>query len=103
MGPVEVPAAVLEIKNRLPPPFLRPSNPWRSHQIDGAARFFELHRVSFFIIKWKTLGSWFRASFSMYIHTKCPTRCNTSTRILILLQDHCTCFGYFTYPSSGAQ
>jgi hypothetical protein len=32
----------------------------------------------------------------MYIHTKCPTRCNTG--ILILLQDHSTCFGYFPYP-----
>jgi hypothetical protein len=38
------------------------------------------------------------ARLETYIHTKCPTRCNTS--ILILLQDHCTCFGYFPYPSS---
>jgi hypothetical protein len=48
------------------------------------------------------LDLWFRASFSKYIlHTKCPTRCNTS--ILILLQDHSTCFGYFLYPSSWVQ
>jgi hypothetical protein len=37
----------------------------------------------------------------MYIHTKCLTRCNTS--ILVLLQDHSTCFGYFPYPSSGVK
>jgi hypothetical protein len=52
------------------------------------------------VFKW-IVGSWFRASSSMHIHTKCPTRCNTS--ILILLQDHSTCFGYFPYPSSGVQ
>jgi hypothetical protein len=34
------------------------------------------------------------------IHIKCQTRCNT---ILILLQDHSTCFGYFPYPSSIVQ
>jgi hypothetical protein len=37
--------------------------------------------------------------FYVYTHTKCPTRCNTS--ILILLQDHSTCFGHFLYLSSG--
>jgi hypothetical protein len=37
------------------------------------------------------LGSWFCASFSTYVY-KYPTRCNNS--ILVLLQDHSTCFGH---------
>jgi hypothetical protein len=46
------------------------------------------------------LRSWFRVSFSINIHIKCPTRCNT---ISILLQDHAPCFGYFPHPLSGVQ
>jgi hypothetical protein len=46
------------------------------------------------------LRKWFRASHSMCIQ-KVPTRCNTS--ILVLLQDHSTCFGYFSHPSSGVK
>jgi hypothetical protein len=56
MGPGEVPEAVLK-KKRPRPPFLRSSKPWRSHQIDGAARFNKWHTVRFFVIKWKTSRS----------------------------------------------
>jgi hypothetical protein len=37
----------------------------------------------------------------VHTHMKCLKGCNTS--ILILLQDHSICFGYFLYPSSGVQ
>jgi len=46
-----------EKKYRLRLPFLRSSNPWRGHQTDEAARIVELHRVSFFAVKWKTFRS----------------------------------------------
>jgi hypothetical protein len=36
----------------------------------------------------------------MYVY-KYPTRCNNS--ILVLLQDHSTCFGHSPRPSSGVQ
>lgn len=44
-------------KNRLRPPFLWSSKPWHSHQIDGVACIVQLHRVSFFAIKWKSSGA----------------------------------------------
>jgi hypothetical protein len=37
----------------------------------------------------------------IYMHIKSATRCNTS--ILVLLQDHSTCFECFPHPSSGVQ
>jgi hypothetical protein len=51
--------------------------------------------------EWMVWNLFLKIWLRMYIHTKCPTRCNTS--ILMLLQDHSTCFAYFPCPSSGAQ
>jgi hypothetical protein len=45
-------------------------------------RFYREHKIKDLYV----LRSWFRASFSVNIYIKCPTRCNTS--ILILLQDN---------------
>jgi len=57
VGPQRTSGRGAETKNRLHLPFLRSSEPWRCHQIDGAAWIFELHRISFFVIKWKTFRS----------------------------------------------
>jgi hypothetical protein len=43
-GPQRSSGRVAEKKNHIRPPFLRPSNPWRSHQIDVAS-IIALHRV----------------------------------------------------------
>jgi hypothetical protein len=56
-GPQRSSGRGAEKKNRLRPPFLRSSNPWRSHPTDRAACIVELYRVSFFAVKWKTFRS----------------------------------------------
>jgi hypothetical protein len=74
---------------------LRKYLPGQNNHTTGLCDYYQvLWEISYFVKN-------FQICFKMYIHTKCPTRSNTS--ILILLQDHSTCYGYFPYPSSGVQ
>jgi hypothetical protein len=48
----------------------------------------------------QVLSSWYRTSFSTYVY-KYSTKCNNI--VLVLLQDHSTCFEQSPRPSSGVQ